>query len=189
MKWNDVTPDITASHIDKCTVGWSAIDMIKLIGQTSSCPFVIFPNHVRQKITNHLKSQKVELGGLLVGSVVSIDDLNEGIVVIVIKDSVASTDFDSTSVSLSMNTSVWQCATKVSDSETFVVGWYHSHPNLGAFFSSVDRKTQRDFFGSVYNLGLVLDPIRKEERWFIGPDSIDVHPTKIRNELNGLAMV
>lgn len=189
MKWNNVKPDITASHINEVITGWSAIDMAKLINSTKDCPLIIFPDHVRQKIIAHLKTKKVELGGLLVGSVASIDDLNEGPTIIVIIDSVESKEFDSTSVSLSMSSSVWQSANKCSNAKTFVVGWYHSHPNLGAFFSGVDRKTQKDFFNSTYNIGLVIDPIRNEEKWFIGPDSIEVIPSYVRSELYGLAMV
>ncbi len=42
-----------------------------------------------------------------------------------------------------------------------VVGWYHSHPNLGAFFSGTDRATQRAFFNRPYSVGLVVDPVRR----------------------------
>ncbi len=189
MKWNNVKPDITAFHVNEVTTGWSAIDMAKLITATADCPLVVIPDYVRQKIMAHLKTRKVELGGLLVGSVVSIDDLNEGLTIIVITDSVESKDFDSTSVSLSMSPSVWQSANKSSDAKTFVVGWYHSHPNLGAFFSGVDRKTQKDFFNSNYNIGLVIDPIRNEEKWFISSDSTEINPNNVRRELDGLALV
>jgi proteasome lid subunit RPN8/RPN11 len=189
MKWNNVKPDILASHINRVTAGWSAIDMVKLISHTTDCPLVIIPDQVHHKIMEQLKTKKVELGGLLVGNVISIDDLNEGLVVIVVKYAVQSDDFNSTSVSLSMNPTVWQSANQLSTTETFVIGWYHSHPNLGAYFSGVDRKTQKDFFNSPYNLGLVIDPIRNEEKWFIGEESIEVNSTKVKSGLDGLAMV
>jgi len=189
MKWNNVKPDISANHINQVIKGWSAIDLVKLISQTADCPLVICPDQIRNKILKHLQTDDVELGGLLVGSIISIDDLNEGIVAIVIKDSVESRDFDSTSVSLSMNPAVWQSANRLSNPKTFVVGWYHSHPNLGAYFSGVDRKTQRDFFNSEYNLGLVIDPIRSEEKWFIGGESNEVNSNSIKSNLDGLAMV
>lgn len=189
MRWNNVKPDIRSCSINKVATGLSAIDIVTLISQTTGCPLVIFPNQVRKKIMKHLQSKRVELGGLLIGSVISIDDLSEGLVLIIIEDSVESNDFQSTSVSLCMNSTVWQSANKGSDAETFVVGWYHSHPNLGAFFSGVDRKTQKDFFNSAYNLGLVIDPIRNEEKWFIGPNSIEVTPASVRNKFHGLAMV
>jgi proteasome lid subunit RPN8/RPN11 len=189
MKWNNIEPDIYSSHLNTMTTGWSAIDIIRFINQTIDAPLVIFPKGVKDKIMKHLQSQNVELGGLLIGSVISISDLNEGIVAIIIKDSVPSNDFESTSVSLSMSPTVWQAANELGDEKTFVVGWYHSHPNLGAFFSGVDRKTQKDFFNSEYNLGLVIDPIRHEEKWFSGGGSIEVDLNKVICELNGLALV
>lgn len=186
MKWNNVKPDITASHINEVVTGWSAIDLAKLVISTQKCPLIVFPDQVRQKIMIHLKTKNVELGGLLVGSVVSVNDLADGLTIIVITDSFESKDFDSTSVSLSMSPSVWQSANKSSNAKNFVVGWYHSHPNLGAFFSGVDRKTQKDFFNSNYNLGLVIDPVRNEEKWFISANSIEVSPNNVKGKLDNL---
>jgi len=54
---------------------------------------------------------------------------------------------------------------------TITVGWYHSHPDLGAFFSQTDRATQRAFFNAPYSVALVIDPIRNEEAWFVGAES------------------
>ena len=52
-----------------------------------------------------------------------------------------------------------------------VVGWYHSHPNLGAFLEHTIARTQRAFSDPPYSVGLVIDPMRGEEAWFIGPRS------------------
>jgi proteasome lid subunit RPN8/RPN11 len=41
-----------------------------------------------------------------------------------------------------------------------VVGWYHSHPDFGVFYSSQDAFIHRHFFGDVGQLGLVIDPVR-----------------------------
>ena len=181
MKWNNVKPDISAKLLNEVSTEWSAIDLIKLISYTAATPLIIFPEHVRVKIKQHLTSKNVELGGLLFGKVVSLKDLNEGIVWIEITDSIESIDFESTSVSLSMGASIWQAAEELNNATNFVVGWYHSHPNLGAFFSSVDRKTQRDFFNSAYSLGLVIDTIKNEEKWFLGADSIELEAKNIIN--------
>jgi proteasome lid subunit RPN8/RPN11 len=43
-----------------------------------------------------------------------------------------------------------------------VVGWYHSHPDFGVFYSSQDVFVHRHFFGDVGQLGLVIDPIRRQ---------------------------
>jgi proteasome lid subunit RPN8/RPN11 len=70
-----------------------------------------------------------------------------------------------------MNTEVWDKARQMLSQSMQVVGWYHSHPNLGAFFSGTDRTTQRGFFGHPYSVGLVVDPVRNEKAWFLGPGS------------------
>ena len=45
-----------------------------------------------------------------------------------------------------------------------IVGWYHSHPNLGCFFSSVDFATQKRFQALFPDaVGLVIDPSLPEE--------------------------
>ena len=62
--------------------------------------------------------------------------------------------------------------------ERQVIGWYHSHPDLGAFFSATDRHTQSAFFPHPYSLGWVLDPIRNEQAWFIGASSDQLEPDR-----------
>jgi len=75
-------------------------------------------------------------------------------------------------VSLAMGTEIWDRARDLmARAGSMVVGWYHSHPNLGAFFSGTDRATQRAFFNRPYSVGLVVDPVRGEEAWFVGPAS------------------
>jgi hypothetical protein len=66
-----------------------------------------------------------------------------------------------------MGTEVWNRASLLLQNGLMVVGWYHSHPNLGVFFSGTDRATQSAFFTSL-RLGLVIDPIRKDEVFFGG---------------------
>jgi len=45
---------------------------------------------------------------------------------------------------------------------------------LGVFFSGTDRYTQRNFFNHPYSIGLVIDPIRDEDKVFIGQESDEV---------------
>jgi proteasome lid subunit RPN8/RPN11 len=77
-----------------------------------------------------------------------------------------------------MNSNVWERARESAEGAT-IVGWYHSHPDLGVFFSGTDRKTQRAFFNQPHSIGLVIDPIRLQEKWFIGPDSVELHDVQI----------
>jgi proteasome lid subunit RPN8/RPN11 len=47
-----------------------------------------------------------------------------------------------------------------------IMGWWHSHPNLGCFLSSTDLLTQKYFFPKEYQVALVIDPIRNEFEFF-----------------------
>lgn len=179
MKWNNVKSDIFAFQLNQVVLGWTCVDLLRLISASRDFPIITIPDDVRSKILVHLNSSDAELGGLLLGSVVSSQDLNSGIIVVNVEDSIESLEFESTSVSLSMGSTVWQRANAAKRSNAFVVGWYHSHPNLGAFFSGTDRKTQRDFFNQRYSVGLVIDPVREEERWFSGPDALEIAPCNI----------
>lgn len=45
-----------------------------------------------------------------------------------------------------------------------IVGWYHSHPSLGCFVSSIDSATQKRFQALFPDaVGLVIDPSPPEE--------------------------
>ncbi|MFX1379614.1 MAG: Mov34/MPN/PAD-1 family protein [Promethearchaeota archaeon] len=47
-----------------------------------------------------------------------------------------------------------------------IIGWWHSHPNLGCFLSSTDLLTQKYFFPDEYQVALVIDPVRNEFEFF-----------------------
>ena len=81
-----------------------------------------------------------------------------------------------------MNTEIWQRVNDHIDDKNVVIGWYHSHPNLSAFFSSTDRYTQRNFFNNDYSVGLVIDPVRNEEKLFLGRDSEELNLSQIKKK-------
>jgi len=43
-----------------------------------------------------------------------------------------------------------------------IVGWYHTHPNLGVFFSADDVIVHSAAFVLPWHIGLVIDPVRGE---------------------------
>jgi proteasome lid subunit RPN8/RPN11 len=59
-----------------------------------------------------------------------------------------------------------------------VLGWWHTHPDLGAFFSGTDRHTHERAFQRPWQVGLVIDPVRHERALFSGSDCtpIPLHP-------------
>ena len=180
MKWNNIKSELIPLHMNDFFRDRTFIDMINLIIYTKEQPMIILPQSIRSRIIEHLNTETVELGGLLLGSVVSTNSLEAGLIAIEINDIVESRDCTSTSVSLTMSPDVWNRASQICNNRKFVVGWYHSHPNLGAFFSGTDRKTQKNFFNHSYSLGLVIDPIRNEEKLFIGNESKEVTKAYIR---------
>lgn len=60
------------------------------------------------------------------------------------------------------------------DPAVHMVGWWHTHPNLGAFFSGTDRSTQAAAFQKPWNVGVVIDPVRIELAIFSGAESSEV---------------
>ncbi|MFX0098006.1 MAG: Mov34/MPN/PAD-1 family protein [Candidatus Hodarchaeota archaeon] len=49
--------------------------------------------------------------------------------------------------------------------DEIIVGWWHSHPNLGVFLSSVDISTM-EMYDKDFHVALVVDPIRDERAFF-----------------------
>lgn len=47
-----------------------------------------------------------------------------------------------------------------------IVGWYHTHLDLGCFLSDKDKKTQEGGFPHTHQVAVVVDPMRKEAAAF-----------------------
>ena len=88
-----------------------------------------------------------------------------------ISQAVPALDFASSGISLRMESGVWERARAALRPLEMIVGWYHSHPGLGAFFSATDRRTQAAFFPHPYSVGWVLDPVLDDEAFFVGRES------------------
>lgn len=175
MKWNEQSPDAQPRALDDALRTMAPLDVIEVVRVLRHGPLVVLASACRERILRHLESGRTELGGLLIGWAYRDDSKRLTQPVVTIHKCVPSRSFKSSGVSLSMDTDLWDDAREhLASGHGMVVGWYHSHPNLGAFFSGTDRRTQRAFFCQPYSVGLVIDPIRSEEAWFIGPDSTPI---------------
>lgn len=133
---------------------------------------VIVTDAVRAAVREHLGSSADERGGLLVGEVFAEDPAVVATsVAVLVSGAVPALDFASSGISLRMESGVWERARLSLRPGELVVGWYHSHPGLGAFFSATDRRTQAAFFANPYSVGWVIDSVRAEEAFFIGRES------------------
>jgi proteasome lid subunit RPN8/RPN11 len=56
-----------------------------------------------------------------------------------------------------------------------IVGWFHTHPDLGVFYSSDDVIVHSAAFTLPWHVGMVVDPIRKEAGVF-GWKAGSLHP-------------
>lgn len=50
--------------------------------------------------------------------------------------------------------------------DEIVVGWQHTHPNMGLFLSGYDMFIQENFFKQPWQVALVVDPCRQEFEFF-----------------------
>lgn len=170
IAWSEQKPDFFRRPIIDLVSQLPFISACTVLLNDGKSPKVIVDLGTMDSIYSYLAERSVEMGGLLIGTVYSFaDDVDK--FVISISDHARSVEYDSTGVSLRMDTPVWENARLKSHGGRSVIGWYHSHPNLGAFFSGTDRRTQRAFFNHPHCVGLVIDPIRREEKWFIGGES------------------
>jgi proteasome lid subunit RPN8/RPN11 len=51
---------------------------------------------------------------------------------------------------------------RVDGDQLNMLGWVHSHPNLGVFLSSYDQFLWSSFFGRPYQLAIVIDPVKAD---------------------------
>jgi proteasome lid subunit RPN8/RPN11 len=139
---------------------------------------LLVPHDVRGIVFEHLSRSMDEQGGLLIGEVYTQDGRTaaQAARAVLLTRAIPAIDFASSGYALRMETGVWERARQSLTAHDFIVGWYHSHPDLGAFFSSTDRRTQAAFFPHAYSVGWVMDPVRREEAFFAGPDSRPLVP-------------
>ncbi len=124
---------------------------------------------VDRQVMAHLQACDVEQGGLLVGRPFAHPQSGE-LAHVRITGFAPADDAQGTAFSLRMGSGVWQAAQSLLGADDLIVGWYHSHPGLTAFFSDTDRQTQRAFFNNAYSVGWVIDPVSCDEAFFLGGD-------------------
>jgi proteasome lid subunit RPN8/RPN11 len=131
---------------------------------------VIVAGDVRAAVMQHLQGSDDEQGGLLLGEVFTNDGDRGGAAsrAVILSQAIPAVEFESSGISLRMETGVWERARLALRPVEMIVGWYHSHPGLGAFFSATDVRTQAAFFPHPYSVGWVIDPLRGEEAFFVG---------------------
>jgi proteasome lid subunit RPN8/RPN11 len=171
MRWTEQAPALPLQPLAALAACLPGIDALLRARETADGLVIVVDEAAADAVLHHLAARGEEQGGLLLGEVYAEDCAAHGSRVVHVTQAVAATDFAGTGVSLRMESGVWEAARTRLGPDELVVGWYHSHPGLGAFFSDTDRRTQRAFFPHAYSVGWVVDPQGGESAWFVGPQS------------------
>lgn len=150
-------------------------------------PQVYILEEVRDTLTSHLQADvSVEHGGILFGQ--AYTDSEHGVYV-EITAAVAAPRTIGTGAHLEFTSESWQGImnyAKEAHPEANIVGWYHSHPNLGVFMSGTDMRTQRAFFSHPWCVSIVYDPVRDDIGYFLGANAKPVQPSIVKEILQAL---
>jgi proteasome lid subunit RPN8/RPN11 len=165
IRWTDSTPTLQLAHLP-------AAPTSRVTASPGAVDVWIAPDVDRQVMT-HLQTRDVEQGGLLIGQAYASPD-SAALAHVQVTDSVPADDAEGTAFSLRMGSAVWQLAQSRLRPGLMIVGWYHSHPGLTAFFSDTDRRTQAAFFNNPYSVGWVIDPSTADEALFLSGDCTPV---------------
>jgi len=136
-------------------------------------PLVLFGSEAKDKVYRYVSGQPQESGGLLLGIPAAVERVAASYLICV-SDAIPSERYKNSKVSLKMHSSIWSLARQRQQEGLQVMGWFHSHPGIGAYFSGTDLATQRQFFSHEYSLGYVIDPVYNDDAFFLGPDSLPV---------------
>lgn len=185
--WQELEPDIKITGIESllARLGGLSVEMRpksacrslhRMIMHVDECPAIMIAESCLKSIYGHVCSSDNELGGLLIGRAFSLSNRgNHGYKFLtIVSNAIASLVYRNSPASLWMSTDLWNQAHIHLDTGKLVLGWYHSHPGIGVFFSGIDRLTQASFFRQAYSLGLVVDWKVREQRLFFGPSSTGV---------------
>lgn len=123
---------------------------------------VAFSQEAIFQIENHSKSDlSRELGGALLGHALQ----QEGSTLVKVLASLPVVSADHGPVHFTFSADSWALLhrDKVNRYPHLdIVGWYHTHPDLGVFFSADDVVVHSAAFVMPWHIGLVVDPVRGE---------------------------
>ena len=179
MKWTDQSPSPLLPEAPPAIVGLTSTrDLCRTDHGSAAEVSVQIAQEVHDQVLMHLRSASHELGGLLLGMPWGRPGDRTQAAQVTLVAAIAATESSGTGYSLRMEAGVWSAANdrlaiiQASHPDARVVGWYHSHPGLSAFFSATDRATQAAFFPHAYSVGWCIDPEDDSHACFIGSKSL-----------------
>lgn len=128
----------------------------------------------RQMLSDCKRDVSVEQAGVLVGY--ACQDPN-GQKFVVVSDAVLAPSTVGSSVRVQFTSHSWRVIWERLDQlgDQKIIGWYHTHPDLGVFLSGTDLRTQGRFFSESWQIAVVVDPVRDEIGFFYGRIGARLH--------------
>jgi proteasome lid subunit RPN8/RPN11 len=118
------------------------------------------------QIDAHSRSNlRTELGGALLGRAYRFN----GQVYVSVEAAVPASSADHGPLHFTFNADTWNQLRHDRDKHypnLEIVGWFHTHPNLGVFYSGDDVVVHSAAFTLPWHVGLVVDPVRNEACFF-----------------------
>ncbi|CUS05251.2 protein of unknown function [Candidatus Promineifilum breve] len=129
-------------------------------------PLVLMHQTALLQIIAHSRSNtNVELGGALLGQVYRY----KSGVVVEVKAALPATSSDHGPVHFTFSADSWSSLHRdraAHYANLDIIGWFHTHPDLGVFYSGDDVVVHSAAFTQPWHVGLVVDPLRDEAAFF-----------------------
>lgn len=129
-------------------------------------PYVIISQTAVQQIDAHGRSNlRSELGGALLGKAYRHEDK----IFVEIRAALPAVSPDHGPIHFTFDADTWtqlQRDQAAHYPDLDMVGWFHTHPALGVFYSSDDVVVHSAAFTLPWHVGLVVDPVSKEVGFF-----------------------
>ncbi|GAB4281704.1 MAG: hypothetical protein Kow0080_35350 [Candidatus Promineifilaceae bacterium] len=127
---------------------------------------VILGQQAAEQIKAHaISNLRTELGGALLGKAYQ----HNGTIFVEIEAALPAQSGDHGPVHFTFSADSWrqlQSDKEASYPQLDMVGWFHTHPGLGVFYSGDDVVVHSAAFTLPWHVGLVVDPVRNEACFF-----------------------
>lgn len=185
MRWRDVeapTPPMADDYLAALLQRDAATAQrlrhaLDLRVDSLATPLVVIEGAALLTALRSVSGSTDERGGLLLGR--AWQHGGSAAALVTVRAAVPGPDHEASAISLRLDTTVWDAARAQLAPDEQVVGWYHSHPGIGAFFSATDRSTQAAFFREPYSLGWVIDPLQTQQAWYAGAEALPLALTDV----------
>ncbi len=116
------------------------------------------------------KNTSTETGGALLGKIVRSESGMDVVVTGIVHGHAALREGASVNITADTWADIWRSIDLDPDYQDEkkwrLVGWYHTHPNFGIFYSGTDQTAHQRAFKNHGQIGLVIDPVRDEHGFF-----------------------